>query len=65
MNATFRPATSALSASRLAQVYAWVERARATARARRALAQVDARTLRDIGFTRREIAVFSLVCSAR
>jgi uncharacterized protein YjiS (DUF1127 family) len=66
MNATLqiRPATTRRPASRLARAYAWVRwirHARAKARARRRLAEVDARTLRDIGFTRRDIAVISLV----
>jgi uncharacterized protein YjiS (DUF1127 family) len=64
-----RPATFAASASNLARAYTWLKRARANARARRSLARslahVDARTLRDIGFTRREIAVFSHVSAGR
>ena len=65
MNATLqiRPPTSRRPASRIARVYAWFKRTRANTRARRTLAQVDARILRDIGLTRREIAVFSVVGS--
>ena len=59
-----RPATRR-PASRLALACNWVRRMRATARARRSLSEVDARTLRDIGFTRRDIAVFSVTCSMR
>ena len=54
---------SAVSASRLARAYAWLKRNRANARARRTLAQVDTRTLRDLGFTRREIATLSVACA--
>ena len=64
MNATLqtRPFTSA---SRLARAYDWVRRTRANARARRALAQVDARTLRDIGVTRRDITVLTVAGCGR
>jgi len=67
MNATLqtRPVTSVLSASRLARAYDWLRRARANARARRALAQVDARTLRDIGVTRRDITVLRVASCDR
>lgn len=60
-----RPAAFAASASNLARAYTWLKRARANSRARRSLAHVDARTLRDIGFTRRDIAVFSHVSASR
>lgn len=65
MNASLqiRPATSRRPASRIARVYAWFKRSRANTRARRTLAQVDARILRDIGFTRRDLAVISVVGS--
>ena len=59
-----RPTPSALSATRLGRAYRWIKRARARARARRALGQLDARTLRDIGVTRREVAVL-VVTSVR
>jgi uncharacterized protein YjiS (DUF1127 family) len=67
MNATLqmRRATLALSASRLARAYTWIKRTRASARRRRTLAQVDVRTLRDIGFSRREIAVFTVLHPGR
>jgi len=70
MNATLqiRPATSRRPASRLARAYAWVRwisGARADARARRTLVEVDARTLRDIGFTRRDMAVIRVVGCGR
>lgn len=54
-----RPATRR-PASPLARAYDWVRRSRANARVRRTLAEVDARTLRDIGVTRRDLAVFSV-----
>ncbi len=57
----FRPTSSALSATRLGRAYRWIKRtqadARAQARARRTMAQLDDRTLRDIGVTRRDVAV--------
>jgi uncharacterized protein YjiS (DUF1127 family) len=76
MNANFQisqPATRTRSLTRsLARSLArrnrfvtWILRKRAAAHARRALAQVDARTLRDIGFTRRDIAVFTMACFDR
>lgn len=67
MNATLqtRPVASVPSGSRLARAYDWVRRARADARARRALAQVDARTLRDIGVTRRDITVLTVASCSR
>lgn len=67
MNATLQtlPLTSVLSVSRLARAYDWLRRARADARARRALAQVDARTLRDIGLTRRDITVLTVAGCGR
>jgi uncharacterized protein YjiS (DUF1127 family) len=72
MNATLQasqPATATRSLTRsLARrnrLLTWIMRKRAAARARRALAQVDARTLRDIGFTRRDIAVLTMVSSGR
>jgi uncharacterized protein YjiS (DUF1127 family) len=66
MNATDNPqlARSALSASSVARLYTWVKRSRARRRAR-SLAHVDARTLRDIGFSRRDIAVLKVVSSGR
>jgi uncharacterized protein YjiS (DUF1127 family) len=57
--------TSVPSASRLARACDWVRRARANARARRALTQVDARTLRDIGVTRRDITVLTVAGRGR
>jgi uncharacterized protein YjiS (DUF1127 family) len=63
MNATFQirqPATATRSRLRRNRVFTWIMRKRAAARARRALAQVDARTLRDIGFTRRDIGVLTM-----
>jgi uncharacterized protein YjiS (DUF1127 family) len=63
--AQFRPVMSALSASRLVQAYTRLKRSRAAARARRTLTQVDARTLRDIGITRRQIAVLTITTCAR
>ena len=67
MTATYqiRPVASVLSASRFARAYDWLSRVRANARARRALAQLDARTLRDIGVTRRDIAVFRIASCSR
>ena len=67
MNATLqtRPVTSVLSASRLARAFDWLRRTRANARARRALAELDARTLRDIGVTRREITVLRVAGCSR
>ena len=59
-----RPATR-YPASPLARVYDWVMRRRATARSRRSLAEVDARTLRDIGITRRDLALFSVTGDGR
>ncbi|MFW6027996.1 MAG: DUF1127 domain-containing protein [bacterium] len=66
MNATLqsRPAAAATAASPLARAYGWIKHANARARARRSLAQVDARTLRDIGFTRRDLAVFTVAACA-
>jgi uncharacterized protein YjiS (DUF1127 family) len=66
MNVTMqsRSAAAATPASRLARACGWINRANADARARRALAQVDARTLRDIGFTRRDLAVFTVAAYA-
>ena len=63
MNATsqtIRTSTASLSASRRARAYVWLKRSRANSRARRALSQVDARTLRDIGVTRRQLAVLAV-----
>ena len=59
MNATSqtRTATTHRSASGLARVYSWIKRAQADAHACRTLAELDSRTLRDIGFTRRDMAV--------
>ncbi len=59
-----RPATRH-PASPLARVFDWVKRRSASARSRRSLAEVDIRTLRDIGFTRRDIAVFTVTSSMR
>jgi uncharacterized protein YjiS (DUF1127 family) len=66
MNATNIPllTRSALPASSLARLYTWVRRSRARRRAR-SLAHIDTRTLRDIGFSRRDIAVLKVVSSAR
>jgi uncharacterized protein YjiS (DUF1127 family) len=63
MNATLqtiRPSTASLTPSRLARAYVWLKRSRASSRARRALSEVDARTLRDIGVTRRQLAVLTV-----
>lgn len=68
MNATsqiIRPSTAPQSASRLVRAYAWFKRSRASSRARRALSEVDARTLRDIGITRRQIAVLTVTTGLR
>ncbi len=68
MNATLqtlRPSTASLSASRLARAFVWLKRSRATARASRALREVDARTLRDIGITRRQLAVLAVTAEVR
>jgi uncharacterized protein YjiS (DUF1127 family) len=59
-----RPATPH-PASPLARAFNWVKSRSTTARSRRSLAEVDARTLRDIGFTRRDIAVFSVTSGMR
>ena len=45
----------------LARVRTWIRRSRAARRAR-TLAQLDARTLRDIGFTRRDLVVLKVAC---
>jgi uncharacterized protein YjiS (DUF1127 family) len=64
-----QPATASRSLTgslaRRNRLFTWIMRKRAAAHARRALAQVDARTLRDIGFTRRDIAVLTMVSSGR
>jgi len=72
MNATLqtiRHSTASLSESRLAQAYVWLKRSRATSRAnsraRQALSEVDARTLRDIGVTRRQLAVLAVTAEDR
>jgi uncharacterized protein YjiS (DUF1127 family) len=68
MNVTLQmpqPATATRTLARRNRLLTWIKRKRAAARARRALAQVDARTLRDIGFTRRDIAVLTMVSSGR
>jgi uncharacterized protein YjiS (DUF1127 family) len=68
MNATLqtiRPSTASLSQSRLARAYVWLKRARAGSRTKRALSQVDARTLRDIGITRRQLAVLAVTTEVR
>ena len=52
-----RTASARRPTSSLARVYGWISRAQADARARRSLAELDTRTLRDIGFTRRDLAV--------
>ena len=68
MNATsqtIRPSIASPSPSRLAQAYVWLKRSRARSRARRALTQVDARTLRDIGVTRRQITVLTVTAGSR
>jgi uncharacterized protein YjiS (DUF1127 family) len=64
-NSQTRPAASGFPASRLARAYGWFRRARDNARARHALAEVDTRTLRDIGVTRRDITVFKVADCAR
>jgi uncharacterized protein YjiS (DUF1127 family) len=67
MNATLqtiRPIAS-LSASHFARAYVWLRRSRAESRARRTLRHVDARTLRDIGVTRRQIAVLAVTAENR
>jgi len=65
MNAATQTRPALRPASPLARAYDWVRRRRATARARRSLAELDARTLRDIGITRRDLAVFSVAGSGR
>jgi uncharacterized protein YjiS (DUF1127 family) len=72
MNATLqisKPATATRSLTRSParrnRLFTWIMRKRAASRARRALAQVDARTLRDIGFTHRDIAVLTMGCFGR
>jgi uncharacterized protein YjiS (DUF1127 family) len=76
MNATLqtiRHSTASLSQSRLARAYVWLKRSRASSwanfrassRARRALCEVDARTLRDIGVTRRQRAVLAVTAGDR
>lgn len=68
MNATLqtiRLGTASLSASRLARACARLKRFRARSRARRALSEVDARTLRDIGVTRRQLAVLAVTAEVR
>lgn len=68
MNATLqtiRHSTASLSESRLARAYVWLKRSRASSRARRALSEVDARTLRDIGITRRQLAVLAVTAGVR
>jgi uncharacterized protein YjiS (DUF1127 family) len=68
MNATLqtiRHSTASLSQSRLARAYGWLNRSRASFRTRRALGEVDARTLRDIGVTRRQLAVLAITAEAR
>lgn len=70
---TIRPSTASLSASRLARAYIWLKRShasyransRAHSRARQALSEVDARTLRDIGVTRRQLAVLTVTAGVR
>jgi uncharacterized protein YjiS (DUF1127 family) len=52
-----RPTSSAFSATRLARAYRWIRRTQAEVRAGRTMAQLDDRTLRDIGITRRDVAV--------
>jgi uncharacterized protein YjiS (DUF1127 family) len=64
MNATLqtiRHSTASLLESRLARAYVWLKRSRA----RRDLSQVDARTLRDIGVTRRQLAVLAVTAEVR
>lgn len=55
------PQSSALSATHLGRAYRWIKRTRARVRARtstrRTPVQLDDRTLRDIGVTRRDVAV--------
>ena len=62
---TIRHSTASLSESRLARAYVWLKRSRAQSRARRALREVDARTLRDIGVTRRQLAVLAVTAEVR
>ena len=68
MNATsqtIQATKGSLAGSRLVQAYAWLKRNRASSRARRALTEVDARTLRDIGITRRQLAVLTVTDEIR
>ena len=68
MNATLqtiRHSTASLSESRLARAYVWLKRSRASSRARCALREIDARTLRDIGITRRQLAVLAVTAEVR
>jgi len=66
---TIRPSTASPSESRLARAYVWLKRSRAnsraSSRARQALREVDARTLRDIGVTRRQLAVLAVTAEDR
>lgn len=52
-------AAAARPLSRLRRLVERIRRARADARARRALAELDSRTLRDIGLTRQDVVFFS------
>lgn len=68
MNTTLqiiRHSTASLSGSRLVQAYVRLKRSRASSRARQALREVDARTLRDIGVTRRQLAVLAVTAEVR
>ena len=58
-------ATATRSTLRRSRLFSWIMRKRAAAHARRALAQVDTRTLRDIGFSRRDIAVLTMARCSR
>ena len=62
---TIRPSTASPSESRLARAYVWLKRSRTSSRARHALREVDARTLRDIGVTRRQLAVLAVTAEIR
>ncbi len=68
MNATLqtiRHSTASLSESRLARAYLWLKRSRASTRTQRVLSEVDSRTLRDIGITRRQLAVLTVTAGVR
>lgn len=62
---TILSGTAPHSASRLARAYVWFKRSRASSRAGRSLSEIDAHTLRDIGITRRQLAVLTVSAGVR